>query len=130
MLFVQRFILCGELISNTCNTSIPLLCIWCMGWHIMLIYCISSPLKEMGSCDQWGSWSNGHGFISKGLRGGGPRFNSCNKNHLKNNFMLDTTQCVLSINSRLQLWKQIVFYPYSFMFFLFLPMLIFFRKHN
>ena len=32
-----------------------------------------------------------------------------------------TTLCVLSINSRLQLWKHNVLYPYSFMLFLFLP---------
>jgi len=46
-----------------------------------------------------------HGSIPvyKGLRGEGPRFNSCNKKHLKNNSMLDTTLCVLSIISHLQL---------------------------
>ena len=37
-----------------------------------------------------------------------------------------TQHCVLSINSHLQLWKHNVFYPYSFMFFLFLPKIIFF----
>ena len=37
-----------------------------------------------------------------------------------------TQHSVLSINSCLQLWKHNVFYPYSFMFFLFLPTIIFF----
>ena len=53
------------------------------------LYIVSPPLvKEMGSCDHWGSWSSGYGLISKGLGDGGPRFNSRDRKRLKNNFML------------------------------------------
>ena len=153
--------------SSTCNSILLISC----------LYFVSIPLvKEMGSCDYWGSWPSGYGLISKGLGNGGPIFNSCNRKCSKNNFMLTkcslthflftknthththththkrkvvvgsisnlsviyiyslgvvvtnnvTQHCVLSINSHLQLWKHNVFYPYSFMFFLFLPKIIFF----
>ena len=35
-----------------------------------------------------GGWFNGYGFTPKSLGGGGPKFESHNRKHLGNNFML------------------------------------------